>query len=921
MTTFKPQPSSTVLAILPQGGGWLLGGNFVQIGGRSIAYLARIGAGGQVDPTFTPGPDGPVHAMLPLGGETYLGGEFSGFTGGSRVVPAPYLARLRNNAPDPAWQPRPNQAVLALAADGRYLFAGGRFTSMARLRRQYLARLPLGGAGTPTLWNPAPDNEVHALRVDGGWLYVGGAFYAVASHEWPKLARFDLASLALDTRFLSTGENGSVYAIEPQAGGGLLVGGSFNGWDNDFAKRSLVSIAPGALPAPASVPAPASLVTSGDAPEVLADYFAPSVSSPPNDDFAAATVQTGDFWLTQGTLYGATSEPNEPLLTGAPNGPTAWWRWTAPVSAAYRVRTWGSEDATLLAVYRGATLDATRLVDFGTGHNSVANSAEVVFAATADKTYSIQVLGADYASSTAIYDAFLPSRLQLSLTRSMDQAPAPPHDAFADAQALTGATADVVVNNAGATPEPGEPLDLPDARANTVWLAWTAPSNGVWQLDARQGDFDSLVAVYTGTTVNTLARLDFGDDSDTPRGTPYARGGRVTLRAAAGQTYHIQVQGASLVGTPTDFGNARLLLQPVEPPANDDFAAAKAIAGDAPSADAWTTFATREPGEPAGKPDESESVWWRYTARRTGLLAVIQSAGTVAAYTGTALTNLARLPYTPNAGTRPSLGGVTDWYAVVAGTTVYLRGTAFGERVVFSLRTVQPPANDDFAARKTLTGATTGDTVDLEYASHEYGEPNTDAAGPQTVWYEWTAPAAGRYLLATAGSPSFTRVRVYTGTELTALTPAGVERLYGYAPAAHGRVLLDTSAGRTYAIRLDRESIVTGLDRPGQSPCQSSAKRQFRGGHRDERRRLEHDRRKHRRHLRRLRRTERHLQRRLLRGPACGGAGPRRPAGSFASARPAAPSIRCWRSTPARPSTPSPGWGRIRTPAGTARAR
>jgi hypothetical protein len=200
---------------------------------------------------------------------------------GATTIPLPFLARLVNTTLDQAWQPRPNQAVFALAMDGNYLFAGGRFTSMARMRRKYLAQVPLGGAGTPTAWNPSPDDTVQSLRIDGGRLYAGGQFFGIAGFQWPKLARFSLSSLALDTTYQTTGESGSVYVIEP-SGSDLLIGGSFNGWDDDFNKRSLIAVTPGASPPPP----PAALLAHGDDEDLLADYFAPAASVSPAPGYA-----------------------------------------------------------------------------------------------------------------------------------------------------------------------------------------------------------------------------------------------------------------------------------------------------------------------------------------------------------------------------------------------------------------------------------------------------------------------------------------------------------------------------------------------------------------------------------------------------------------------------------------------------------
>ncbi len=275
VTTFVPQPSGEVHAIARQGGQWLLGGTFEIVGAQNVGRVASIGLTGTVDPTFAPRPNGAVHAVLPVDGEVFIGGEFTGFEVGAQFQPLPYLARVTLGGPDIGWQPRPNQAVFALASDGTTLFAGGRFSRLARTRRQFLAQLPLGGAGTATAWNPAPDDEVRALRLSGGNLWVGGAFSAIGGRIWPKLARFPLATLALDTTHRSTGENGAVFAIEP-VGAAHFIGGSFNGWDDSFAKRSLVTV----TGASAAAPPQALSAPPFSEDDVLADWFAPGSGGP-----------------------------------------------------------------------------------------------------------------------------------------------------------------------------------------------------------------------------------------------------------------------------------------------------------------------------------------------------------------------------------------------------------------------------------------------------------------------------------------------------------------------------------------------------------------------------------------------------------------------------------------------------------------
>ncbi|WP_035604535.1 delta-60 repeat domain-containing protein [Haloferula sp. BvORR071] len=255
--SFHPQPDNLVSCLMKHGTGWMIGGNFKFVDGFTRPNLTRFDATGAIDGTFEPLPDGAVHSLLEIDGEVYVGGEFNTFGEGQNLRVAPYLARLIGNAPDIAWQPRPNQAVFSLANDGNFIFAGGRFTRMARTPRANLAQLPLGGAGTATAWNPAPNNAVNILRINNGALYVGGAFDTIANFVWRRIARFPLPSLALDTSFQSTAEDGEVTSIVSDTGTGLMVGGSFTGWDNVFTKRGLIKISPsGGGPSLLTMPPP-----------------------------------------------------------------------------------------------------------------------------------------------------------------------------------------------------------------------------------------------------------------------------------------------------------------------------------------------------------------------------------------------------------------------------------------------------------------------------------------------------------------------------------------------------------------------------------------------------------------------------------------------------------------------------------------
>lgn len=544
---------------------------------------------------------------------------------------------------------------------------------------------------------------------------------------------------------------------------------------------------------------------------VLAATGIASAAPPVNDAFANATAQSGSFWLTSGTLHEATSEPNEPVLNGFPNGHTSWWKWTAPATGTFRVRTWGSEADVMLGLYRGSTLDNLRLISYASSHFERENSAQANVDAVAGTTYYIQVLGTDLQTPLFINDALLPSRIQLSLT-PVSGSFVPANNSFATATVLSGTNAEVIASNSLATSEPGEPLGIAGNAGNSIWFSWTAPSSGTFNVDSQRSDYDNILAVYTGSAVNSLTRIDYATDTFGSAAGQAFGGGRVNFKATAGTTYRIQLQGA-VVNSLAEFGVCRLLLQPVTPPSNDDFANATVLTGSAPSGVGWATYATREAGEPVAGTDASKSLWWNWTAPSTGVLAVAMVEGVVEPFTGSSPAALTLLPTDPRSGTRNTLGAVTFFYQVNAGTVIRLRGGNSYDSVRFSLRILQSPAHDDFENRLLLSGATATNTTDLEFSSWQNNEPNTDGLGPQTVWYRWVAPSSGRFVFDSAGSVQFSRVRVFTGTALNALVNVGVEKIGSTAGNTFGRVILNTTGGTEYAIQLMKSHNYSGTSK------------------------------------------------------------------------------------------------------------
>src|ERR1044071_1074877 len=121
--------------------------------------------------------------------------------------------------------------------------------------------------------------------------------------------------------------------------------------------------------------------------------------------------------------------------------------------------------------------------------------------------------------------------------------PPPANDNFAAAQALAGCSGSVNGTNVSATQESGEPehdpLDFPSS--SSVWYQWQAPVSGNVTITTAGAatDFDTMLAVYTGNSVNSLTAITKNDDIDLGVITESS----VTFPATMGVTYRIAVDG------------------------------------------------------------------------------------------------------------------------------------------------------------------------------------------------------------------------------------------------------------------------------------------------------------------------------------------------------------------------------------------
>jgi hypothetical protein len=516
----------------------------------------------------------------------------------------------------------------------------------------------------------------------------------------------------------------------------------------------------------------------------LAVAPAAALAAPPaNDAFLTAAPLSGTSATASASNQEATKETGEPNHAYSYGGHSIWYRWVAPSDGAVAIDTFGSNFDTVLGVYTGATVEGLTVV--ASNDQAGGNQSAVRFGVIAGRTYMIAV------------DGWSGSRGNVALHLLLSGKPA--NDDFASAEELSGPQASATGDTSGAVSEPGEPGAGWYPAHASVWYSWTAPETAGATIDTAGSGFNTVLAVYTGTTVSGLVSVASNDDASSATKTS-----RVAFRAIAGTTYRIAVDGSSGA-----FGEVKLNLRTRAPPANDQFSNAVALPGDGSvAASGFIDGASTEIGEPSHHSYYAprSSVWYSWTAPKSGSLTIRATAdfdSVVAAYTGTQVGGLTRVA---NQAQYPPPGANQIRLRVSAGTTYRIAvdslGTASGD-FSLTLALVDSPPNDDFADAIPLDGLSADVDGTNVGATQQRGEPiHDDNYYDPSVWYSWTAPADETVTLDLSGSDLWAVVAVYTGTDVAALTrvpssrPTTLKRRFHATAGVTYRIAVDGAQGR-----------------------------------------------------------------------------------------------------------------------------
>jgi hypothetical protein len=259
----------------------------------------------------------------------------------------------------------------------------------------------------------------------------------------------------------------------------------------------------------------------------IVDVFIPPegcTTAPPNDAFTGAIV-VNEIPFTHTEFNNcATKQTGEPNHAAGGGSRSLWYRWTPGQSQTVTLNTRRSSFDTTLAVYTGGAVNSLAAIASNNNISGTVFQSAVTFNAVAGQTYHIAVDSGGAALGNAV--------LNIS---------PPPNDLFANATLLTGTVGSTNGYNLAGSKESAETAHAYEVGGKSIWYRWQAPQSGFVDFNTKGSGFDTLLAVYTNSSLLSSNLAVAANDDD-------AQGGglqtsRLWFYAAQGTNYYIAVDG------------------------------------------------------------------------------------------------------------------------------------------------------------------------------------------------------------------------------------------------------------------------------------------------------------------------------------------------------------------------------------------
>lgn len=395
---------------------------------------------------------------------------------------------------------------------------------------------------------------------------------------------------------------------------------------------------------------------------------------------------------------------------------------------------------------------------------------------------------------------------------------APSNDNFDKATIVYGQTESISTSNRGSGREKGEPKHTGAQGGGSLWWKIQPRTSGYLTIDTVGSSIDTLISLYTGTSVTGLTDVIGNDDISTT-----VKQSRISRFAVQpGEIYMLAVDGKNRAR-----GSIRLNFNLEAGALYDNFSDAKPVNANSWSDSRSNATYSSESGEPshAGVGAASKSVWYLWTPQVTGTATVTTSGSQLdtrlGVYLGRTLGTLREVTSNDNDAGRKS-SKVT--FGVRAGENYAIaldgKNGASGNFTISGIigsatvPVTPPPTNDAFAGPIAISGAPLSIRASNVNATRQTGEP----AGTTSVWYEWTAPKTGPVTVTTEGSLFDTTLGAYSGSSVSAVVAlpsypnslVTAENDNAVPGQRWSRIRFSAAAGAKYLIRVNGARGATG---------------------------------------------------------------------------------------------------------------
>lgn len=281
-------------------------------------------------------------------------------------------------------------------------------------------------------------------------------------------------------------------------------------------------------------------------PLLLAATGCIATAQPANDNIINAELISGSAFTIEGDNTGSTIEydyydlgtvtvyASETISSFWGGGNSIWYRWIAPYSGEATLDI-VSQFTPILDVFQVTAPSGVGdlpLNPLAYNQISFVNdlSGTATFTAVGGLVYYFRIASFTAEQNNGIGTFALTLTLSNNLTVSNN---------FATATPIYGASVSFSGSNTLASAEVGEPAHAKHPASHSVWITWTAPSHGSVTLSTTDSTFDTVLAVYTGSSLTSLTSIAANDNISFFDNT----NSKVTFIAEAGQQYYFAVDG------------------------------------------------------------------------------------------------------------------------------------------------------------------------------------------------------------------------------------------------------------------------------------------------------------------------------------------------------------------------------------------